>query len=102
MIVPILTISSLLSTGVFILLYKREKNKRKDIAVKYQATKEFAEKAGVTILRLQSEKKEIQNALSLANARNQVNTIAVKEGEVKPGTRRQPRRKKVNGTPKVD
>lgn len=106
MVLPILTISSLLSTGVFILLYKRELNRKKDIEAKYQATKEFAEKAGSTILKLQSEKKEMQNALTISKARNQVSTIteaahkaaksqAMLQGEEKPKVRRS-RRKKPN------
>lgn len=112
MVLPILTISSLLSTGVFLFLYRRELNSKKDIEAKYQATKEFAEKAGSTILKLQSEKKEVQTALTMSKARNHVNTIAktadkaienrvVLQGEEKPKARRG-RRKKPNANVNKD
>ena len=103
MVLTFITISSLLLTGVFILLYKRELNRNKDIEAKYQATKEFAEKAGVSILKLQSEKREVQNALTLADARNTVVKTADKvvesrvvlTGEVQPKARRGRRKKPV-------
>ena len=118
MVAPILTISSLILTGVFIYLYKKEVNKKKDIEAKYQATEKFAEEAGSSILKLQEEKKKLLNqlatsatqtndlrsALTLAESRNKINTIAktaekaveariVLQGEEKPKARRGRRKK---------
>lgn len=118
MVLSILTISSLILTGVFIYLYQKEVNKKKDIEAKYQATEKFAEEAGSAILKLQDEKKKLLNqlatsatqtndlrsALTLAESRNKINTIAktaekatearvVLQGEEKSKARRGRRKK---------
>ncbi len=101
MVLTFITISSLISTGVFIYLYSKEVNKKKDIEAKYQATSKFAEEAGATILKLQSEKRELQNTLALSQARNTITKTADKAfesrvvltGEEKPKVRRGRRKK---------
>jgi len=105
MVLTIITISSLLLSGTFIYLYNKEVNKKKDIEAKYQATEKFAEEAGSTILKLQTEKKELQNTLALSQARNTIAKTAeravekleasrpVVAGEEKPKARRGRRKK---------
>jgi hypothetical protein len=99
MVLPILLVSSLIATGVFVVLYLKSEGKRKDLEAKFKSTRDYAENLSKATHKLEVQLKERQSKIEfLAKQLVSESTSSTKEKEAdKPKPRKRgPRRKNNN------